>query len=42
MRIICPHSGLSFESELVNAASQMMCETAQIASVEVFWYPQAP
>jgi hypothetical protein len=37
IRIIFPHNGLSFEFELVEAASKMKCETAQIASVDVFW-----
>jgi hypothetical protein len=36
IRIIFPHNGLSFEFELVEAASKMIWETAQIASVEVF------
>jgi hypothetical protein len=42
IRIRFPHSGLAFGFEPVNAASQIMCDTAQMASVDVFWYPQAP
>lgn len=37
MRIFFPHSGLLFEFVLVEAASKTRCETAHIASVEVFW-----
>ncbi|KKA16974.1 hypothetical protein T310_9410, partial [Rasamsonia emersonii CBS 393.64] len=41
-RIFSPQSGFAFGSEPRDAASKMMCDTAQMASESVLVMPQAP